>query len=109
MPAAAPSVPPSQVKIQLAVKGAKGVIIDHDAVARETKSYSKNILDLVRLENRATGTDTADLQDVGDRAALLFYKQGEVRGCGVTQLPSQSDLCTDGHVFLPLSLIAAPR
>lgn len=64
--------------IHLAVKGAKGVIIDHEAVSRESKSYSKNILDLVREENRAPGTDVADIQDVGDRLAFLTYKQGEV-------------------------------
>lgn len=65
--------------VALAVKGQKGVIIDHDAVCRESKSYSKNILDLVREENRAPSTDVADIQDVGDRLAFLTYKQGEVR------------------------------
>jgi hypothetical protein len=62
----------------LAIKGLKGVIIDHDAVARETKNYSKNILDFARVETAAPGNDVADIQDVGDRLAFLTYKAGEV-------------------------------
>lgn len=62
----------------LAIKGLKGVIIDHDAVARETKNYSKNVLDYARVESLAPGHDVADIQDVGDRLAFLTYKAGEV-------------------------------
>lgn len=54
-------------------------MIDHDAVARETKNFSKNILDFARLEGTTPGNDVADIQDVGDRIAFLVYKAGEVR------------------------------
>ena len=73
-----PKQSPHTVKLQLAVKGCKGLVIDNNALARECKSYSKNVLDLVREENRAPGTDVADIQDVGDRLAFITYKQGEV-------------------------------
>lgn len=69
------------LRVQLAIKGEKGVIIDQEALARETKSFSKNLLDFVRLESpNPASIDTADIQDVGDRIAFLTYKIGEVGG-----------------------------
>lgn len=73
-----PRQSPHTLQSVLAIKGLKGVIIDHDAVARETKNYSKNVLDFARVESTAPGNDTADIQDVGDRLAFLTYKAGEV-------------------------------
>jgi hypothetical protein len=74
-----PRQSPHTRQLQLAIKGAKGLVIDNEALARESRSFSKNILDLGREENRAPGTDVADIQDVADRLAFLTYKHGEVR------------------------------
>lgn len=81
-----PRQSPHTLQGVLAIKGLKGVIIDHDAVARETKNYSKNILDYARVESFAPGNDVADIQDVGDRLAFLTYKAGEVGNSSLTSL-----------------------
>lgn len=80
------------------------MVIDSDALSRETRSFSKNVLDLSRQEPAVANHSTADIQDVGDRLAFLTYKTGEVSRAqlccfyGATRLLTSSGALRD-HVF----------
>ncbi|KAL7005004.1 lipid-binding protein [Cystobasidiomycetes sp. EMM_F5] len=76
--AANPRQSPHTLKTQLAIKTYKGVLLDHEGIARENKALSKTILDLTKEDNHATGTINDDIVDVGDRLAFLLYRTGDL-------------------------------
>ena len=62
---------PHTLKLQLAITTGRGVVSDQEATSRETKSFSKAMLEWGQAQ-------TAEVKDVTDRLAWLEYKQAEV-------------------------------
>lgn len=64
------------LKLQLLIKAHKGVIVDTEALGRETHSLSKQVF--LWSQDQNEGGTAPDLQDVGDRLAFLTYKSGDL-------------------------------
>ncbi|GAB00019.1 uncharacterized protein L969DRAFT_90112 [Mixia osmundae IAM 14324] len=63
------------LKLALLIAAQKGTVIDHLAVARETKAVAKALFD---WSNEQTKDSATDLRDVSDRLAYVVFQEAEL-------------------------------
>lgn len=87
---------PETLKLQLAIKSQTGVIVDEEALARETAVFSKQLYIWGKDEKGA------DITDVTDRLAFLVFKTSEIQEQHAKRVQQSRQALKDIVRFLPL-------